>query len=143
MQDLMPDILVTDIRMPFLDGFGLIRHAKSMMPWLKVVIISGYGDFEYAQKAITLGVDQYLLKPVRPAELTRVIEEIASQIEKEKSAANVPDGFDMDEVRQALLKHFTQQLLYGGTDIGTLLEQARRLDQDIGYQYQLSRLAER
>ena len=135
MQDLMPDILVTDIRMPFLDGFGLIRHAKSMMPWLKVVIISGYGDFEYAQKAITLGVDQYLLKPVRPAELTRVIEEIASQIEKEKSAANVPDGFDMDEVRQALLKHFTQQLLYGGTDIGTLLEQARRLDQDIVRSY--------
>ena len=135
MQDLMPDILVTDIRMPFLDGFGLIRHAKSMMPWLKVVIISGYGDFEYAQKAITLGVDQYLLKPVRPAELTQVIEKIASQIEKEKSAANVPDGFDMDEVRQALLKHFTQQLLYGGTDIGTLLEQARRLDQDIVRSY--------
>ena len=44
MQDLMPDILLTDIRMPFLDGFGLIRHAKAMMPWLKTVIISGYGD---------------------------------------------------------------------------------------------------
>ena len=58
MQDLMPDILLTDIRMPFLDGFGLIRHAKAMMPWLKTVIISGYGDFEFAQKAITLGVDQ-------------------------------------------------------------------------------------
>ena len=67
MQDLMPDILITDIRMPFLDGFGLITHAKAMMPWLKVIIISGYGDFEYARKAITLGVDQYLLKPVRPA----------------------------------------------------------------------------
>ena len=46
MQDLMPDILITDIRMPFLDGFGLIENARTMMPWLKVVIISGFGDFE-------------------------------------------------------------------------------------------------
>ena len=60
MQDLMPDILLTDIRMPFLDGFGLIRHARAMMPWLKVVIISGYGDFSFAQQAIDLGVDRYL-----------------------------------------------------------------------------------
>ena len=74
MQDLMPDILLTDIRMPFLDGFELIKNAKSMMPWLKVVIISGFGDFESAQKAISLGVDQYLLKPVRQADLIRVIE---------------------------------------------------------------------
>ena len=55
MQDLMPDIVLTDIRMPFLDGFELIRHAKAMMPWLKIAIISGYGDFESAQKAISLG----------------------------------------------------------------------------------------
>ena len=70
MQDLMPDIVLTDIRMPFLDGFELIQHAKAIMPWLKIVIISGYGDFEFAQKAISLGVDQYLLKPIRPPELT-------------------------------------------------------------------------
>ena len=44
MQDLMPDIVLTDIRMPFLDGFELIRHAKAMMPWLKIIIISGFGD---------------------------------------------------------------------------------------------------
>ncbi len=62
MQDLMPDIVLTDIRMPFGDGFELIRHAKAMTPWLKIVIISGYGDFEFAQKAISLGVDQYMLK---------------------------------------------------------------------------------
>ena len=104
MQDLMPDILLTDIRMPFLDGFGLIRHARAMMPWLKVVIISGFGEFEYAQKAIDLRVDQYLLKPVRPAELTRVIEEMAARIEKEKQTAGIADqkGIDPDEVSRAL-----------------------------------------
>ena len=131
MQDLMPDILITDIRMPFLDGFGLIRHARAIMPWLKVVVISGYGDFEYTQKAITLDVDQYLLKPVRPADLIQVIEEIASEIEKEKSTPRNPAGFAEDEVRFALQNHFMQQLLYGGTDTGTLLEQSRTLHLDI------------
>ena len=137
MQDLMPDILITDIRMPFLDGFGLIRHVKSIMPWLKVIIISGYGDFEYAQKAITLGVDQYLLKPVRSADLIRVIKETAEQIEKEKANKTLPEGFDETEVQQALRKHFMQQLLYGGTETGALLEQAGTLKLDIIRSYYL------
>ncbi|MBQ9031468.1 MAG: helix-turn-helix domain-containing protein [Parasporobacterium sp.] len=131
MQDLMPDILITDIRMPFLDGFGLIRHARSIMPWIRVIIISGYGDFEYARKAITMGVDRYLLKPVRPIELIKTVEEVAAQIEKDKQKTSMPGGFDPDEVQIALRKHFTQQLLYGSTEIGTLLEQARILKLDI------------
>ena len=80
MQDLMPDILLTDIRMPFLDGLELIRQAKAMMPWLRIVIISGYDEFESAQKAIALGVDQYLLKPVRAEELTGAIEKLAGSV---------------------------------------------------------------
>ena len=102
MQDLMPDILLTDIRMPFLDGFGLIKNCKVMMPWLKVVIISGFGDFESAQKAISLGVDQYLLKPFRQADIGRVIEEMAARIEKDKAArgAALPVGLDEDEAER-------------------------------------------
>lgn len=132
MQDLMPDILLTDIRMPFLDGFGLIRHAKAMMPWLKIAIISGYGDFEFAQKAISLGVDQYLLKPVRQADLVRAVEEMAGQIEKSKAERRtLPEGLDQDEVLRALRQHFMQQLLYGGAGTGELLEKARSLKMDI------------
>jgi len=131
MQDLMPDIVLTDIRMPFLDGFELIRHAKAMMPWLKIIIISGYGDFESAQKAITLGVDQYLLKPIRPAELTRAIEDMARQIEEGKAKSVLPHGYDHDEVQHALRQHFMQQLLYGGLDTSTLLERARALQLDL------------
>ena len=133
MQDLMPDILLTDIRMPFLDGFGLIRHARAMMPWLKVVIISGYGEFEYARQAIDLRVDQYLLKPVRPAELTKVIEEMAARIEKEKQTAGIADqkGIDPDEVNRALRQQFARDLLFGGADTERLLERARKLNMDI------------
>ena len=131
MQDLMPDIVLTDIRMPFLDGFELIRHAKAMMPWLKIIIISGFGDFESAQKAISLGVDQYLLKPIRPAELVKVIEGVAQQIEESKQKSTLPRGYDQDEVQYALLQHYMQQLLYGGLDTSTLLERARALQLDV------------
>lgn len=131
MQELMPDIVITDIRMPFLDGFELIRHAKAMMPWLKIVILSGYGDFESAQKAIALGVDQYLLKPVRPADLTRVVEEVARQLDADRSRESLPRGFDADEVQRALRAQFMQQLLYGGLHTSTLLERARALKLDI------------
>ena len=132
MQDLMPDILLTDIRMPFLDGFGLIKNAKAMMPWLKIVIISGFGDFESAQKAIELGVDQYLLKPVRQADLVRVIEDMADRIEKSKTERRqLPAGLDEDEVMQALRQRFMQQLLYDSADMGKLLDRMQRLKLDI------------
>ena len=133
MQDLMPDILLTDIRMPFLDGFELIKNCKAMMPWLKVVIISGFGDFESAQKAITLGVDQYLLKPVRQADLIRVIEEMAVQIEKDKASrgTSLPVGLDEDEVLKVLRQHFLRQLLYDEADTGKLLDRMQRLNMDI------------
>ena len=131
MQELMPDILLTDIRMPFLDGFELIRHVKEMMPWLKVAIISGYGDFEYAQRAIALGVDQYLLKPIRSPELTRCIEEMARRIDQDRQKRTLPGGYDTDEVQNALRQHFMQQLLYGGLHTSALLEKARSLRLDV------------
>ena len=133
MQDLMPDILLTDIRMPFLDGFDLIKACKEMMPWLKVVIISGFGDFESAQKAILLGVDQYLLKPVRQADLVRVIEEMAARIEQSKAVreSDLPAGMDEAEVMKALRQHFMRQLLYGEVDTGELLKRMLNLKLDL------------
>ena len=131
MQDLMPDILLTDIRMPFLDGFGLIRNVKQIMPWLKIIIISGYGDFASAQKAISLGVDLYLLKPIRAAELMKVIEQTAQQIEEGKAQAALPGGFDSNEVQTALRQHYMQELLFGGGDTSALLERARALELNV------------
>lgn len=133
MQDLMPDILLTDIRMPFLDGFELIRYAKEMMPWLKTVIISGFDDFQFAQKAISLGVDRYLLKPVRPAELKKTIEEIAARIEKEKTERGfaADSQLSRNDVSTALRQHFMRQLLFGGGNTAALIEQARALNIDM------------
>lgn len=131
MQDLMPDILLTDIRMPFLDGFELIRNVRSMMPWVKIIIISGYGDFDYTQKAIALGANQYLLKPVRAPELTQAIREVTAQLEQEKAASRLPSGYDENEMKHMLHQHFMLQLLSGTIETGLMLERARNLQLDI------------
>ena len=59
-----PDVLITDIKMPFMDGLQLTKIVRERMPWVKIVILSGHDEFEYAQEAIKLGVTDYLLKPV-------------------------------------------------------------------------------
>ena len=59
-----PDVLITDIKMPFMDGLSLSKIVSKEFPRMKIIIVSGYDDFEYARQAIEVGVDQYLLKPV-------------------------------------------------------------------------------
>jgi len=84
MQEIMPDILITDIRMPFMDGIELSRQAKKIMPWVKIVILSGHDEFEYAKQAIAIGVEDYLLKPVTSSKLMETLTEIADRIDKER-----------------------------------------------------------
>ena len=55
--------------MPFMDGLTLARHAKAIIPWLRVIIVSGYDDFDLAREAIGVGVDQYILKPMANKDL--------------------------------------------------------------------------
>lgn len=74
------DILITDIRMPKLDGLALIERAKAMFPQLKVVLISSYSDFEYTRKALNLQVFDYLLKPVERQGLIDVMSRLVEQL---------------------------------------------------------------
>ena len=60
-----PDVLITDIKMPFMDGLELSKVVHAEFPQTKIIIISGYDDFEYARKSIEVGVEQYLLNRLR------------------------------------------------------------------------------
>lgn len=71
-----PDVIITDIKMPFMDGLELSRIVKEEFPKTKILIVSGYDDFEYAREALTIGVDQYILKPVTRMNLRKVLEEL-------------------------------------------------------------------
>ena len=84
MKDVKPDILVTDIRMPFLDGLTLSRIMKKILPWIKIIIISGHDEFQYAKEAISIGVEEYLLKPVSAADMLASLDKLAHTIEQEK-----------------------------------------------------------
>jgi len=84
MQEIMPDILITDVRMPFMDGIELSRTAKKIMPWIKIIILSGHDEFEYAKQAIAIGVEDYLLKPVTSAKLMEILSEVAVKIDEER-----------------------------------------------------------
>ena len=83
-RDTQPDILITDIRMPFMDGIALCGAVRSQMPWIGIIILSGYDEFEYARKGIQLGVREYILKPVTADELKKVLDRVSEAMRKEQ-----------------------------------------------------------
>lgn len=80
------DILLTDIRMPKLDGLGLIEQAKRLNPRLQTVLISGYSDFEYARRALNLQAFDYLLKPVDQSQLVDVLSRLLEQLREQQQS---------------------------------------------------------
>ncbi|MDO4275195.1 MAG: response regulator [Eubacteriales bacterium] len=76
------DVLVTDIRMPGLSGLDLIQQIRDANRDIRIIILSGYSEFSYAQRAIQLGVMRYLTKPTSPRELFGVLEEAQSELEQ-------------------------------------------------------------
>lgn len=79
-----PDILITDIKMPFMDGLELSRIVRDRLPQTRIVILSGHDEFRYAQEAIQLGVTEYLLKPISAQDLLDALGRIRTQIEVER-----------------------------------------------------------
>ena len=79
-----PDIVLTDIKMPRMDGIELLKTLHEQKPDIDSLIISGYDEFDYAQKAINYGVKGYILKPVDPVELIRLVVQIVQQRKKQR-----------------------------------------------------------
>ena len=79
------DLLITDISMHGMTGIELAQTARKMQPGIHIVIISGYGEFEYAQGAIQAGVDDYLLKPVSISKMTAILQSIEKKLDAENN----------------------------------------------------------
>ena len=86
-EQLQPDLLLTDIRMPYISGVSLAQQVRELRPLTQIAFLSGYDDFAYAQKAIELGVTRYLLKPTNPRELIAVLEGIEKELNQGREAA--------------------------------------------------------
>lgn len=82
-EHLQPDVVITDIRMPFLNGLELGAKLRAFLPSAKLIFFSGYDDFEYAQKAIQLNAAEYILKPVNAAELTETLKKLKQRMDLE------------------------------------------------------------
>ncbi len=93
----MPDLLITDIRMPVLGGLELVERIRRTNPDLRIVIVSGYSEFEYARRAIELGVNEYIVKPVDVESLRETLRRV--RIRLEASAAQVESEFALDGER--------------------------------------------
>jgi len=81
---LEPDIIVSDIRMPGMDGLTFIKKIKSILPFSIIIIISGFNDFDYAREAIKSGVFDYILKPIDEDELVQILRKAISEIKKNR-----------------------------------------------------------
>lgn len=79
-EELKPDLLVTDIRMPGISGIELLKRAKELKPGLLCIVVSGYREFEYAQSALKYGVEDYLLKPLNKNEMTELLHKIRAKL---------------------------------------------------------------
>ncbi|MBO4399035.1 MAG: response regulator [Lachnospiraceae bacterium] len=84
-RDTNPDIVITDIKMPFMDGIELCRIMRAQMPWIGVIILSGYDEFEYARQCIQLGVREYMLKPINSDNLKEALDKVSAQLKAERN----------------------------------------------------------
>lgn len=128
-----PDVLVTDIRMPFMDGLALSKLVLKEFPQMKVIIISGYDDFEYARQAIDIGVEQYLLKPITKSTLLDVLEHVRDKIESEHAQNNYLTQFHIEaqEYEQYARRRFFEQMVAGQLSVQQIYELASKLDLDL------------
>lgn len=83
LEQLEPDVIMTDIRMPYMDGLTFIARVREQYPFIKILIFSGYDDFEYAKQAIKLNVTEYILKPVNGEELAEILKRVRISLDEE------------------------------------------------------------
>ncbi|EHJ01908.1 two component transcriptional regulator, AraC family [Clostridium sp. DL-VIII] len=110
------DILFTDVKMPFMDGLELSKNAKIIYPNLKIIIFSGFGEFEYAKKAISLGASDYILKPINQIEFKKTMENVIKEVKREKKEKQKREIRSFTEKEHVLLK------IISGTSIEDLRE---------------------
>ena len=128
-REIRPDVLITDIKMPFMDGLQLCKLVREQLPEIKIIILSGYDDFSYAQQAIKLGVTEYLLKPVSAKDLRAVLERVAAQLDEEHTSQALLHRMiaQLEDSRALRRNKFLLDLMLGQTSTAEALAEAQGL----------------
>ena len=143
-QELKPDILITDIRMPFMDGLQLSKIAKKNMPWIKIIILSGHDEFEFAKEAISIGVNEYILKPISPQNLVKSLNKVADQIAEEKKLKEDVESLKMQLISDEIFlkERFLSGLSLGQISTSEAIEQSKRFNINLISKYFMTMLIE-
>ena len=118
-----PDIIITDISMPGLDGLGLIEKASEAYPSVRFIMLSGYKEFEYARKAMQYGVKHYLLKPCNENQIHDALVELLQERQdaqvKEHVAGEIKQRLQrvLPHVKEQFLLEFMTNRTYGPVDL--------------------------
>ena len=99
LEEFQPDVVMTDIRMPYMDGMELSKRIRAEYPGTKILLFTGFDEFEYAKEAVHLEVEEYILKPLNSQELTKVFTHLKVKLDQE-----------IDEKRNV---EILEKLLYG------------------------------
>jgi len=134
-----PDVLITDIKMPFMDGLQLSKIVRERMPTVKIVILSGHDEFEYAQEAINLGVTDYLLKPVTVQKLQTVLQKLNTQLEEERKEQEKIKRLQeqVEENRSLLCEKLLFKLVVGAISPTEAIEKGQSLGLDLSARHYL------
>ena len=128
-----PDILITDIRMPFMDGLELCKLVKKELPNIKILILSGYDEVDYAKEAIRLGVTEYLLKPISSGKLLEALNGVSESIRREKEDKDLVHKY-MEEMRENTeheKQKFFEQMIAGNLSMADALETGKKYEMNL------------
>lgn len=128
-----PDILITDIRMPFMDRLELCKLVKKELPNIKILILSGYDEFDYAKEAIRLGVTEYLLKPISSGKLLEALNGVSESIRREKEDKDLVRKY-MEEMRENTeheKQKFFEQMIAGNLSMADALETGKKYEMNL------------
>ena len=128
-----PDILITDIRMPFMDGLELCKLVKKELPNIKILILSGYDEFDYAKEAIRLGVTEYLLKPISSGKLLEALNGVSESIRREKEDKDLVRKYmgEMRENTEHEKQKFFEQMIAGNLSMADALETGKKYEMNL------------
>lgn len=134
-----PDVLITDIKMPFMDGLQLSKIMRERMPWVKIIILSGHDEFEYARQAIKLGVTDYLLKPITVQNLQTALQKLTVQLDQErKERENLRQLQEQAEENRATLRErLLFKLIVGAVSPTEAIENGQTLGLNLIARYYL------
>ena len=132
-EEILPDVVLTDIKMPFMDGLELCGSLAELLPVSKFVIFSGFDDFEYAKQAIRRNVSEYILKPINADELSAVLRRLKAELDREREERRDTERLRIryTENLPVLQELFYANLLSGRIELGKEQERAAQLDIDL------------